>query len=112
MTLRALKKQEKRAVKTLIRKHGFSRSDFHPSDGSEAMDAPNNLAKRHNRHGFIDPGPMNGTPLVWERTSYEYDEWDARFPSDVLADLEFDWSGAMDEFLAGVASEETQEKQL
>lgn len=101
MNLRALKKREKRAMKELIRRGDYTASDFTPADGGESIYAPDALHKRHQRHGFVHPGPMPGTPLVWHCCSYEYDEWDASLPSVVLAEIrlaeETDWDALIRE---------------
>jgi hypothetical protein len=84
-------------MKTLIHHHGYARSDFDSSDGTEAVYAPKDISKGSQERGFLRPGPKKGTPLVWYRSSYEYDEWDVTLPSDVLAMIEFDWASAIKE---------------
>ena len=89
MNRRTLKKHCKRAVSALIAEHGFRADQFKPSDGEEAVSTPFGMERQFDRNGFLDPGPLKGTPLLWQRTSYEYDEWDAYLPSQVLNDLKF-----------------------
>lgn len=96
MNRRTLKKHCQRAVPILIAQHGYAAASFHPSDGQEAMDAPLAMERQFVRNGFLEPGPLKGTPLLWERTSYECEEWESRLPSEVLSDLEF-WASLSDE---------------
>jgi hypothetical protein len=86
---RILKKLCKQAVPVLVDRYGFAADAFHPAAGDEAIDAPRGIEPRHQSHGFLHPGPLRGTPLLWERTSWEYEEWDCRLPSEVLADCRF-----------------------
>lgn len=120
MNLRVLKKRCKRAMEVLIAEHGYRRADFASADGSESLYAPLDLDEVHVRFrewsedrtylihgGFITPGVLPGTPLLWERTSYEYDEWDARLPSAVLRDIiearHTNWAKMMAEFYSDPA---------
>lgn len=96
MNRRTLKKHCQRAMRILIEKHNYDLGDFHPSDGNESIYAPKGMERRFVWHGFLEPGPLKGTPLLWERTSYEYNEWDCALPSAVLADIEF-WNGLTDD---------------
>lgn len=89
MNLRTLKKHCKRAVPILIRDHGYKTSDFTPAEGDETVDTPHGMEKRHEWRGFLRPGPLKGTPLLWCRVSHEYDEWEARLPSEWLKEIEF-----------------------
>lgn len=89
MNRRTLKKLCKRAVPILIAKHRYKPEDFTPADGDESIYAPPGMEKQFVRHGFIELGPLKGTPLLWVKTSYEYDEWDATLPSEMLRDIEF-----------------------
>ena len=91
MNLRTLKKHCQRAVVILIAEHGYKPSDFARSDGEEAISAPTRMERRFVRNGFLEPGPLKGTWLLWQKTSYEYDEWDADLPSVMLDEIIF-WS--------------------
>lgn len=91
MNLRIIKKQCKQAMAILIAEHGYRPSDFLPADGEEAVYAPCGMEKRYERHGFLEPGPLPGTPILWKKASYEYDEWDAYLPSEELRDI-IHWS--------------------
>lgn len=93
MNLRILKKLCKRAVPILVGQYGYRLESFTVADGSEAIDAPVGMERRFVRHGFIDPGLLKGTPVIWQRVSYEYDEWDCFLPSEILSEHEFwkDW---------------------
>jgi hypothetical protein len=88
---RTLKKICRRAMETLIRDHRYDPGDFKPADGSETIYAPPGMERQYVDHHWLRDGPLKGTPLLWVRTSYEYDEWDARLPFEVLCDVEF-WS--------------------
>lgn len=90
MNLRTLKKHCRRAVATLIEKHGYKPEDFTPADGSESIYAPPGMERQYVHGSFLDR-VLPGTPLLWQKTSYEYDEWDAYLPSEFLKDLDF-WS--------------------
>lgn len=103
MNRRILKKHCKQAMEILIREHGYRADQFAPSDGQESVDAPTNMEKRRRRRrfdvpGFLNPGPLKGTPLLWQRTSHEYDEWDAKLPTEVLAEIEMWASIAPEDF--------------
>jgi hypothetical protein len=87
MNLRIIKKQCKQAMAVLIAEHGYKPSDFQPADGGESIYAPCGLEKRFDRNGFLEPGPLPGTPLLWRKVSYEYDDWDAFLPSEELRDI-------------------------
>jgi hypothetical protein len=106
MNRRILKKRCKRAMEILIREHGYKPKDFAPSNGHESVYAPGGMEKQRTRRrwdveGFLNPGPLKGTPLLWERTSYEYDEWDAKLPTEVLAKIEM-WASITPEDLAAL----------
>lgn len=96
MNRRTLKKKCHRAVRVLVEKHGYSLRQFKPSDGEESIDAPVGMERRFVRGNWLEPGPLKGTPLLWEKTSYEYDEWDAELPTEVLAKIEH-WVSLTDE---------------
>lgn len=87
MNRRTLKQHCRRAVRILIAEHGCRAEDFQPSDGEEAVDAPTRMERRFVEHGFLHPGPLAGTPLLWLKASYEYDEWDAHLPSEFLKEI-------------------------
>ncbi|CAB4137588.1 hypothetical protein UFOVP326_41 [uncultured Caudovirales phage] len=87
MNLRTLKKRCKLARDILIRDHGYRPKDFTLADGDESIDAPTNMEARFQNYGFLDPGPLPGTPLLWRRTNYEADEWDYSLPCEHLADI-------------------------
>ncbi len=89
MNRRTLKKKCRRAMEALIARHGYARDSFVASDGGESIYAPPGMERRFDRNGFLDPGPLKGTMLLWQKTSYEYDEWDAALPSEVLREVEF-----------------------
>lgn len=89
MNRRTLKKACKRAVPILIAQHRYKPEDFTPAEGDESIYAPPGMEKRFVRHGFIELGPLKGTPLLWVKTSYEYDEWDSTLPSEMLREIEF-----------------------
>ena len=95
MNRRTLKKKCWRAAKVLIEKHGYQPSDFKPSYGQETIDAPSKMERRFVDGNWLNPGPLKGTPLLWEKVSYEYDEWEAKLPVDVLADIEH-WANLSD----------------
>jgi hypothetical protein len=72
-----------------------------PAEGDECVSAPRDYVPPRNEQDSpasfrrSHATPPRGTPLVWQRTSYEYDEWDARTALDMLADLrharDYDW---------------------
>ena len=96
MDLRELKKQCRLAVDALVKDHGYKRDQFVKADGSETFDAPTDLAEKYQLNGFIDPGVHKGTLVYWCRCSHEYDEWECKLPSEILADILF-WNGLTDE---------------
>ncbi len=104
MNRRTLKKKCSRAMSVLIAKHGYHAERFHAADGDETIDAPCRMEKRFVRHGFISPGVLKGTMLLWERTSYEYDEWDCTLPTEVLAEIEH-WDSLTDADFRQLAGE-------
>lgn len=84
MNLRQLKKASKRAALKLAAEFP-GQYDISPSDGGETLDRPHRVIRsRSESPGFITP--MRGTPLVWRRASYEYDEWDCIAASSVYRD--------------------------
>ena len=87
MNRRILKKRCKRAMEILIRDHGYKPAAFRLATGDESIDAPTAMEAQFQRHGFLEPGPLPGTPLLWVRTSYECEEWDARLPCQRLEDI-------------------------
>lgn len=88
MNRRTLKKHCIRAKAFLIAKHDYREEAFSPANGEESVYAPTRMERRFVRHGFLDPGPLKGTPLLWERTSYECDDWDCSLPSEILAHIQ------------------------
>lgn len=91
MNRRTLKKKCQRAMAILVAKYGYSPDQFSPSDGHDAIDAPSRMERRFVDGNWLNPGPLKGTPLFWRKVSCEYDEWDAKLPTDELSDLEH-WS--------------------
>jgi hypothetical protein len=92
MNRRIYKKLCKRAMPVLIAKHGYAPRNFTMANGRETLDAPTNMERNDRRGRFFVKGffsPLKGTPVIWERTSYEYDEWDAKGAVDVLDELEY-----------------------
>lgn len=89
MNRRTLKKKCRRAMAILIEQHGYGADSFKPADREEAVYAPAAMERRFVRHGFLNPGPLKGTPLLWTKDSYEYDEWSANLPCEVLNEIEF-----------------------
>lgn len=88
MNRRILKKHCARAREILIAEHRYRPGDFVRADGEESIDAPRNMPARQVRpHGWLEPGPLKGTWLLWQQASVEYDEWDLKLPTDVLADI-------------------------
>lgn len=93
MNLRILKKLSKRAALELSRR-GYKTD---PSDGTETIYTPPKLDFKHCRQSrsrqadrgrrYLYAYPLPGTPMVWEKTSYEYDEWDAKTAHEVLSDI-------------------------
>lgn len=98
MNRRILKKRCKHAMQVLIREHGYRLDQFAPSNGEETIDLPHGFDKRDRAAyrtefgGWLEPGPLKGTPLLWEHHHTEdADEWDCKLPSEVLQDL-IGWS--------------------
>lgn len=89
MNRRTLKKLCKRAREVLIERHGYGPGDFAPASGEEVVDAPHGMERRYVRRGILDPGPLKGTPLLWERCSYESDDADAHLPIATLHTIDF-----------------------
>jgi len=52
-------------------------------------------------NGFINRR-LKGTPLVWERVSYEFEEWDAVLPSNILEMATHDWDAEIEALLEEV----------
>lgn len=105
MNRRTLKKHCQRAMVTLIRDHRYKAADFSRARGDETLDAPAGMERRFvERSGMLKPGPLKGTPLLWEKASYEYDEWDCRLPSQVLADIEY-WENLSDADIQAMLAE-------
>lgn len=88
MNRRTLKKHCKRAVPILIERYGYKPDAFNPADGSETVDAPTSMERRNVRHGFLEPGPLPGTPVCW-LIDY-FGEGDCYLPSEMLKDREFE----------------------
>lgn len=90
--LRWLKKDEKRYRDKLIREYGYTLADFHPSDGTDQMQAPagapKHLVSDNYAKGYLKR-LLPGTPLY-----AEYDYWtcdaDLKFPSDVYLGIRRD----------------------
>ncbi|NEV79295.1 hypothetical protein DYI24_19885 [Rhodopseudomonas sp. BR0C11] len=72
----------------LIAKHGFFPRDFVKSDGQESIDTPIGMERRFDRNGWLNPGPLKGTPLLLVQTSVECDEWDCKLPTDALEEID------------------------
>lgn len=108
MNRRILKKRCKRALAALIEKHGYSAETFIPAQGEESIDAPAGMKGRGVSAGWLNPGPLKGTPLIWRRVTYEYDEWDCFLPSLELAEIEF-WAGMTDEEAAALCAPDPEE---
>lgn len=89
MNRRTLKKHCKRAMEVLIRDHCYHPDDFTLSDGDDSLDAPRGMERRFVRNGFLEPGPLKGTPIVWDKVDYFSNDMDCALPSEVLRDLEF-----------------------
>lgn len=87
MNLRTLKKHCIRAKAVLIAEHGYREDAFSPASGEETIDPPFGMERRFVRYGFLYPGPLKGTPLLWTRTSYECDDWDCSLPTELLAQI-------------------------
>lgn len=103
MDLRELKKRCRRAVDILVRDHGYRRDQFTPADGSETLYAPSDLDAKYVSGSFIEPGVHRGTLVIWQKCSYEYDEWDCRLPSELLEEIEF-WASLTDKQLEEMAN--------
>lgn len=86
MNRRILKKQCKRAVEILVAHHGYRARDFAPATGDETIDAPIGMERRAVRRGFLEPGPLAGTPLYWSHDYWSQDA-DAYLPTHVLEDI-------------------------
>lgn len=91
MNRRTLEKHCARAMQTLIAEHGYRADQFSPSDGEESIDAPSGMERRFVWRGWLRPGPLRGTMLLWRKTSYETDEWEPILPTQMLADIQL-WS--------------------
>jgi hypothetical protein len=89
MNRRTLKKHCWRAAAILIAEHGYHADAFQTADGTETVDAPPSMERRAVEHGFLSPGPLKGTPLMWELD--HNGEVDAKLPSEVLAEIRY-WS--------------------
>jgi hypothetical protein len=75
----------------LIAEHGYKASSFQPAEGGESIYAPVRMERRFVRGHFLEPGPLKGTMLLWQRSDYYSQDWDAAFPNEVLDDIIF-WS--------------------
>lgn len=89
MNRRILKKRCKHAMEVLIRDHGYLRKDFYRSDGQESVYAPAGMGNRSRavEHGFLEPGPLKGTPLHCVPGGGESPEWSCDLPSEILDDI-------------------------
>lgn len=99
MNRRTLKKHCARARESLIREHGYRPENFVRSKGDETIDAPPAMERSFVQRGFLEPGPLRGTWLLFQRTSYEYDEWDYSLPNEVLGEITH-WENISDEDVA------------
>ncbi len=88
MNRRTLKKHCIGAKAVLIARHGYSEAAFSAARGDESIYAPSAMERRHVSNGFLDPGPLKGTPVLWERVSVEYDEWDCFLATERLEQIE------------------------
>lgn len=82
MNRRQWKKACKKAAERLQREFP-GEFEFTPAEGDETVYAPRGydpgyMPNRYRRSERRYTSPPRGTPIVWERTSYEYDEWDCR----------------------------------
>lgn len=59
-------------MEVLIAEHGYKASDFGPSERGEKLDGVSFL---------------RGTMLLWERVSYEYNDWDSKPAATVLKNI-------------------------
>jgi hypothetical protein len=88
--LRWLKKDEKRYRDKLIEQYGYTMADFHPSDGTDQMKAPEGTPKHlvsdNYAKGYLTR-LLPGTPLFVDY-SYWAQEADLKFPSDVYLAIE------------------------
>lgn len=72
--------------------------DFGPADGEETVYSPPGYepTRVEGKLGRRYTSPPRGTPLIWERTSYEYEEYDCRTALEVLTERDFvestDWA--------------------
>jgi hypothetical protein len=87
MNLRTLKTQCKRAREVLIEHHGVKARYFLKATGDESIDAPRGMELRFDRGGWLDPGPLPGTPLYWAGPGYDDDGDDPQLPTDLLAEI-------------------------
>jgi hypothetical protein len=101
MNLGGLRRRERQAMHELISRGILKRDEFAMADGdgSETVSAPSDLHKRYARHGYVS-NLLRRTPVVWQKVSYEYDEYDAYLPSEILALHDFDWDAATERMLA------------
>jgi len=88
MNLHALKTECERAVSVLVEKYGYKPDAFNPADGDETVAAPKDMEPRFVRHGFLEPGPLPGTPVCW-LVDY-YGEGDCYLPLQRLRDRELE----------------------
>lgn len=95
MNRRIYKKLCKRAMATLIEKHGYDARSFSAVKRGEEFtwDAPENMDARSRSWGPRSSSnffaPLKGTPIRWERVSYEYNDWEPKSPVELLDHIEF-----------------------
>jgi hypothetical protein len=105
MNRRTLKKHCKRAMETLIAKHGYRRAGFSQADGEETVYAPAGMERRHVRHGFLHPGALKGTWLYWSADYFGEGDYD--LPISILREIQL-WEGMTPEEAERLFEESTQ----
>lgn len=94
MNRRIYKKLCKRAMATLIEKHGYKAKDFDTVKFREEVswDAPLNMEWSsepwYSGHSAGFFSPLKGTPGHWAKVSYEENEWDFKSPIEILDQIE------------------------
>jgi hypothetical protein len=105
MNRRTLKKHCDRARRVLIAEHGYKPADFERAKGEESVDAPPAMERRFvTGFGFLDPGPLKGTWLLWEKCDYYSNDWDCKLPLEHLREIEL-WAGMSDADFAKLCEE-------
>lgn len=98
--LRAFRKRERRCVRKLLKLGAADKSEVFISDGNDSIYAPDDLAERHKRrysigNAWMSEHALKGTPLIGRVSGYYEPEWDAKLPSEELAQFLFateaDW---------------------